>query len=210
MAVRDKYAMSTERRPGREGAVDALLDAAEALFVERGPAAVSLRDVARRASVNHGLIHHYIGSRDDLLELVFTRATERARAAVVDLDDPADALDALRSLSGSSDSYARLLAWALLEGHDPAQFHGRSAALEAIAQGSGRDTRALRVALAASMVQTLGWKLFGEYALLAAGLDDEDASSVRTSMDEWVRAAVAPERRDTARTRGRSTAPATS
>jgi AcrR family transcriptional regulator len=210
MAVRDQHAMSTERRPGRDGAVDALLDAAEALFVERGPAAVSLRDVARRAGVNHGLIHHYIGSRDDLLELVFTRATERARAAVVDLDDPADALDALRSLGGASDSYTRLLAWALLEGHDPAKFHGRSAALEAIVQGSGSDTRSLRVALAASMVQTLGWKLFGEYALVAAGLDDEDASSVRTSMDEWVRTAVASPGHDAKRSRRRSAAPATS
>lgn len=182
--------MSTDRRPGREGAVDALLDAAEALFVEHGPAAVSLRDVARRAGVNHGLIHHYIGSRDDLLEMVFTRATERARRAVRDLDEPTDALDALRTLGGASDAYTRLLAWALLEGHDPAEFHGRSAALDEIAQASGRDSRALRVALAASMVQTLGWKLFGEYALLAAGLDEDDASTVRTSMDAWARDAI--------------------
>jgi AcrR family transcriptional regulator len=202
--------MTIERRPGREGAVDALLDAAEVLFVERGPAAVSLRDVARRAGVNHGLIHHYIGSRDDLLELVFTRATERARAAVADLDDPGDALDALRSLGGASDSYTRLLAWALLEGHDPARFHGRSAALDTIAEASGRDSRSLRVALAASMVQTLGWKLFGEYALVAAGLDDEDASSVRTSMDEWVRHAVGSDGRDTSKTHGRPTVPSTS
>ena len=183
--------MTTERRPGREGATDALLDAAEALFVEHGPAAVSLRDVARRAGVNHGLIHHYIGSRDDLLEKVFTRATERARAAVHDLADPTDALDALRTLGGANDAYTRLLAWALLEGHDPARFHGRSAALDQIAQGSGRDSRALRVALAASMVQTLGWKLFGEYAVLAAGLDEDDASTVRTSMDSWARDAIA-------------------
>lgn len=46
---------------------DALLDAAVELFAERGPASVSIRDIARHAGVNHGLIHRHFGSKDDLL-----------------------------------------------------------------------------------------------------------------------------------------------
>ena len=190
--------MSAAKRLGREGAIEALLDAAEDLFVAHGPAAVSLRDVARRAGVNHGLIHHYIGSRDDLLHAVFSRATERARATVDGSSDVGEALDRLRALGGSDDGFTRLLAWALLEGHDPRAIHGRSAALDAIAGASGRDDRMLRMVLAAAMVQTLGWKLFGEYARVAAGLDDEDPESLRREIDAVIDRAV----RDAALDRG--------
>jgi TetR/AcrR family transcriptional regulator, repressor for neighboring sulfatase len=174
------------RRPGREGAVEALVEAARALFAERGPDAVSLRDVARRAGVNHGLIRHYIGSRDDLLRLVFAVSTERARRQVEGAHDATDALRALRGLAASSTDYSRLLAWALLEGHDPAQFHGRSSALDTVVKVSGDDSRELRVALAMAMVQTLGWKLFGDYALSAVGLDDEDPDAVRRDAEALV------------------------
>src|SRR4051812_10655631 len=107
-----------ERRPrlGREASTEALATAARELFAERGPSAVSLRDVGRRAGVSHGLIHHHIGSRDDLLRLVFAESTERARAQIEDAANPVDALDRLRAMGGDSDDYSRLLAWSLLEG----------------------------------------------------------------------------------------------
>jgi AcrR family transcriptional regulator len=185
------------RRPGREGAVEALVEAARALFAEHGPDAVSLRDVARRAGVNHGLIHHYIGGRDDLLRLVFTTATEHARREVANEDDPLAALHVLRRIGGRSDEYSRLLAWALLGGHDPRQFHGRSAALDVVARAgdrTDRDSRARRVALAIAMVQILGWKLFGSYALAAAGLDDSDGDDVRGELEQLVDRLVAQAR----------------
>lgn len=166
------------RPRGREAVVEALVAAARQLFAERGPAAVSLRDVARHAGVNHGLIHHYIGSRDDLLRLVFRESTRQAAAVVDRASGVEEALAALRRIGGDRDEYARLLAWALLEGHDPRAFHGRSAALDAVA-GIAGGSRDVRVTLAAAMVQTLGWKLFGGYALVAAGLEGEDADTVR-------------------------------
>lgn len=180
--------MSGSRAPGRDGAVEALLDAAEELFAARGPASVSLRDVARAAGVNHGLIHHYIGSRDDLVDRVFLRATERARRVVDDATDPADALDRLRALGGSDDRITRLLTWTLLAGHDPRDFHGRSAALDAVADsaGDGADDRRLRLVLAVAMVQSLGWKLFGDYVTVAAGLDGEDPDTLRREADDLV------------------------
>jgi AcrR family transcriptional regulator len=173
------------RRPGREGAVEALVQAARQLFADRGPAAVSLRDIAKQAGVNHGLIHHYIGSRDDLLRLVFATSTEQATAEVLQADDPVLALQKLRSVGGGSSDYSRLLAWALLEGLDPMEFHGRSDALDAVV-GIAGDSREVRVTLATAMVQTLGWKLFGGYALNAAGLDDEDPEAVRREADALI------------------------
>jgi AcrR family transcriptional regulator len=46
---------------------DAILAAAVELFTEHSPASVSVRDIARHAGVNHGLIHRHFGSKDDLL-----------------------------------------------------------------------------------------------------------------------------------------------
>ena len=170
-----------ERRRGRDATVLALVQAARELFAERGPAAVSLRVIARRAGVNHGLIHHYIGSRDDLLRLVFATSTDAAAEEITGAAGVLDALARLRRRGEGNDDYARLLAWALLEGHDPAAFHGRSSALDAVVAAAGDDSREVRIAIAVDMVHTLGWKLFGAYATSAAGLDGEDPDVVRSA-----------------------------
>ena len=59
--------------------VTAVTEAAHELFTERSPAAVSLRQVAERAGVNLGLIHRYVGSKQDLVEAVLALHTRRAR-----------------------------------------------------------------------------------------------------------------------------------
>jgi AcrR family transcriptional regulator len=70
--------------PARAEAVDALLAAAESLLVEVGYAGITVRKLAERAGVNHGLVHYYFGSMQDLLLRVLDRFTdglvERQRA----------------------------------------------------------------------------------------------------------------------------------
>jgi len=46
---------------------DTLLASAIELFAQRGPASVSIRDIARHAGLNHGLLHRHFGSKDDLI-----------------------------------------------------------------------------------------------------------------------------------------------
>ena len=64
------------RRPGRPAAaagVDQrarLLDAAVALFGERGIAATPLREIARRGQVTPALLHYYFASKDSLVQTV--------------------------------------------------------------------------------------------------------------------------------------------
>ncbi len=55
----------------------ALLDAAERLLIELGYARVSTRRVAEEAGVNHGLVHYYFGSMDELFIQVLERFTAR-------------------------------------------------------------------------------------------------------------------------------------
>src|SRR5215218_9396707 len=61
-------------RPGYE-TEQALLDAAERLLVDVGAAGITTRRVAEEAGANHGLVHYYFGSVEQLLVLV--RFTER-------------------------------------------------------------------------------------------------------------------------------------
>jgi AcrR family transcriptional regulator len=61
----------------RATAEDALLDAAERLLVDAGHAGVTTRRLAEEAGVNHGLVHYYFGSIENLLVRVLERFTER-------------------------------------------------------------------------------------------------------------------------------------
>jgi len=63
-------------RPGYE-TEQALLDAAERLLVDVGASGVTTRRVADEAGANHGLVHYYFGSVEQLLVRVLERFTER-------------------------------------------------------------------------------------------------------------------------------------
>jgi len=61
----------------REANVEAFLDAAERLLVREGAAGISTRQLAREAGQNHGLVHYYFGSVDELLLQALERFTGR-------------------------------------------------------------------------------------------------------------------------------------
>jgi AcrR family transcriptional regulator len=63
-------------RPGY-ATEQALLDAAERLLLEAGAAGITTRRVAEEAGANHGLVHYYFGSVEQLLVRVLERFTER-------------------------------------------------------------------------------------------------------------------------------------
>jgi AcrR family transcriptional regulator len=70
-----------ERRPAptpaRKEATEALLDAAERLLIQVGHAGVTTRAVAGEAGVNHGLVHYYFGSIEELMLQVLERFSRR-------------------------------------------------------------------------------------------------------------------------------------
>jgi AcrR family transcriptional regulator len=61
----------------RSAAEDALLDAAERLLVDVGHSGITTRRLADEAGVNHGLVHYYFGSNENLLVRALERFTER-------------------------------------------------------------------------------------------------------------------------------------
>jgi AcrR family transcriptional regulator len=56
---------------------EAFLDAAERLLVSAGYAGVSVRRLAEEAGANHGLVHYYFGSMEELFLRVLERFTGR-------------------------------------------------------------------------------------------------------------------------------------
>jgi AcrR family transcriptional regulator len=63
----------------RSAAEEALLDAAERLLVDVGYAGITTRRLAEEAGVNHGLVHYYFGSNENLL----VQALERFTAGLI-------------------------------------------------------------------------------------------------------------------------------
>src|SRR5437016_8263851 len=61
----------------RVDAEQALLDAAERLLVSVGHAGITTRILAKEAGVNHGLVHYYFGSMENLLLRTLERFTEQ-------------------------------------------------------------------------------------------------------------------------------------
>ena len=75
----------------RETNVEAFLDAAERLLVREGAAGISTRQLAREAGQNHGLVHYYFGSVDELLLQTLERFTARIlerQRAMYETDEP--------------------------------------------------------------------------------------------------------------------------
>jgi AcrR family transcriptional regulator len=78
-------------RSVREANVEAFLDAAERLLVREGAAGISTRRLAQEAGQNHGLVHYYFGSVDELMLQALERFTDRVlerQRAMYEADQP--------------------------------------------------------------------------------------------------------------------------
>jgi AcrR family transcriptional regulator len=67
----------SQKTLARASAEEALLDAAERLLVDVGYSGVTTRRLAEEAGVNHGLVHYYFGSIENVLVRALERFTER-------------------------------------------------------------------------------------------------------------------------------------
>src|SRR3954453_6099408 len=69
--------LAANKSSARATAEEVLFDAAERLLVEVGYAGISTRRLADEAGVNHGLVHYYFGSNENLLVQMLERFTAR-------------------------------------------------------------------------------------------------------------------------------------
>jgi AcrR family transcriptional regulator len=76
-AVAAAVSPAAQKTAARTAAEEALLDAAERLLAAVGYAGITTRRLAEEAGLNHGLVHYYFGSNENLLVHVLERFTGR-------------------------------------------------------------------------------------------------------------------------------------
>lgn len=98
-----------------------ILEATRRLLGERGPDAIGLKDIAREAGVSHGLVSHYFGTLDQVIEEAFAAHVRGVRAAFLEKvasESTADVAAWVQHLLDvvSDPTYGRLTLWALMSG----------------------------------------------------------------------------------------------
>jgi AcrR family transcriptional regulator len=167
---------------GREEVAAAVLAAAADLFAERGPAATSIRDIAARSKVNHGLVFRHFGTKKQLvgavLDYLGTNLTGLLQSAA-----PADVVDA------AMNRQMRVWARSLLDGYPAEQLQTRfpniAPLLDYVAtqyDEKGREPSEARLAVANALALQLGWRLFEPMLRLATSLEELPDAELRKSV----------------------------
>jgi AcrR family transcriptional regulator len=184
----------------------AVLDAAMTLFAARGPASVSVRDIAAAAGVNHALVHRHFGSKQEVLRAVLERAAHELAATATTITESRGGIAQLFAVSAERATYWQALARAMLDGENPRALqrdfptvHRMIELLQAERRQPRQqvDTDTLSPPLDARLVVgttsalTLGWLLFEPLLLAATGLDHCDREEVRQQVIHMLQTMIA-------------------
>lgn len=115
---------SPGRRPrDREKTIASILDTAERLLEEKGPDGFGLAELGREAGLSFGLIHHYFGGKQGLLQAVLRRNLRAMGEEIRRIQEDgsfwhrdAPAVLVVFDTFSSRPGFARLAAWGLLTG----------------------------------------------------------------------------------------------
>ena len=183
---------TTKRRPQAEVKA-ALIEAGISLFAERGIAAVTVRDLAAAANVNHSMLFRYFGNKDGLVEAVFQTIFERMGM----VEEPTDTFG--EEMLGKSiqaiietPQLWRLLTYAVLDDRISLLRKIRSPYMQETvkrlaqrqADGAIIDDIDPRVLLTSGMALGLGWLVFENLLNDMAGLKAKDRRWVKQQIDE--------------------------
>lgn len=178
-------------------AKEAILDAAEKLMVETGPAGLRISAVAKEAGMAHPNIIHHFGSREGLLEAICeriaTRSTQRIASAI------SQAVEAKPEARADAMSHVFDMAYPGQEGRAAVWLHmsGNESSLEPNMQHIVELSHMFRKTIDtnATMDNTkrfvmlitlalIGEVVSGERLKQALGFDDEEQTSFRRWLAE--------------------------
>lgn len=167
----------------------ALKEALLRLLEHRSAEAISVRDIAGEAGVNHGLIHHYFGSKEGLIRAVANEISTDVYESYTEYPSAADFFALLRARPALAAAVARLALDGpadLLEQASPPDFHlDRAVArLEAFAArypiAGGVDPHVINGFFAAAM---LGWFAFKPLLELGYRIPDDADDQLATLLE---------------------------
>jgi len=174
---------------GSDAVKAALVQSAAQLLGEVGPRGLSVREVAERAGVNHGQVHHYFGGKRELLKAAMRHLAQSHFEHSTALSQGAT-LPPVLSLAEDSD-YWRAICRAVIEGDlelarteiDENLSVPRSV-LRALqeAHGTRENDFELKARFAALAAQTLGWVAFEDFMLLLADVAPDRRDALRAEV----------------------------
>lgn len=177
---------------GKQEVITALLRSATELFAERGPGAVSVRDVASHAKVNHGLVHRHFGSKDGLVRAVLDRLVADLRERHTRGVYKDGIRGALYDEIAANETYLRVLARALLDGHTEWLGEGSFPLIgTAVTQLKGAMKRGevsegdAQAMVASYAAVVLGWLVFEPFIAAATGMKGSSKTRRRRMLTLW-------------------------
>lgn len=169
-----------------------LIDAATSLFRDRGPAQVSVREIATHAGVNHGLVHRHFGGKQGLVTAVLGRILRATGQAIGDglHEDPAQAVERGLDLLMQERWVARVMADLLAQSGSPEGIPEASMMPILRKRGELDEQQALHLAVAEAAV--LGWMLFEPLVARGTGLDRMSETERRRLLSQTLAATLVP------------------
>lgn len=179
--------------------MDAIIDAAVDLYAGRNPDEVTVRDIAERAGVSHALVHHYFGTKSEVLRAVLDRNAEGFHTKV-DWTLPAErgAVEVFRAALDSRD-YALAILRSSVDGKSPEElqdgFPTMDQLIEVIKRRDPADDLPIekcdpRVAAVVLVAFVFGWMATENWLLQAAGIGEDDVDDVHSQIECVLRAIV--------------------
>lgn len=178
--------MSAVPRRGRVDVEERLIAAAAELLGEVGPRAMSVRQVADRAGVNHGLVHHYFGGKDGLARAGMRRLVAE-HLEWVKAQNEGRPIPVPMALGGDQ-RYLRAVVRCVLDGESDLALteltEGVSvprSAMEAVVARAGLDEpdSETRAVVAAAMALEMGWAALEPFILAITGTPGDEADDLR-------------------------------
>lgn len=176
---------------------DALIGAAATMLGESGPSSISVRDVARRAGVNHGQVHHYFGGKRGLLIAAMRKLAQDHFNATNERTggDPIPPVFAL----AEDDFYWRAVCRVVMEGdlelariEIDEDISVPRRALDAAAAEYNLETDDVDFKAQFGLVAAaqMGWVALEDFIMLIADVEEKDRIAVRdragTLLQDWI------------------------
>ena len=180
--------MARKRRTP-EQAKQEILHAAEAVLLEKGPTALKLATIAKRASISHPLVLHHFGSIEKLLVCLQEKVARQIRNQLLQAlqdaplqDGVAQALVAL-----SSAKHARLMAWLVAQGKSPfppEKERGLEQIQTILHQRTGRPKKQLGHMILLILFAMYGEGMFGGDLRLRLGIEHSEEN--KKDFQQWL------------------------
>ncbi|MDC7226471.1 MAG: TetR/AcrR family transcriptional regulator [Spirochaetales bacterium] len=174
-----------EKIRGKQAVMAAVVKAATELFSESAPSSVSIRDIAAKAGVNHGLIHRHFGSKQNLMAEVLAGIDSRLKASAAGAGSFNEAFEKAASAAIDMPEIWKIPARLVMDGEIELLTKNRKsylADLRTRAKEQMNDKTFYNFSPDESLLMLIslgfGLEMFGDYISSAMGIENPDVAEV--------------------------------